>query len=78
MTVEIKTMRVVEETIEDSMEAISTDGESVVIYWDEIDYDIINYVETNYPNSTDLPKLKEINKLFQDGKIDMVVFSYAY
>ena len=76
MAVEIKTMRVVEETLEDSMETLT--GDETIVFYMEIDSDIIDYIENEYPNSTDIAKLEEINKLFREDKIDMAVFSYAY
>lgn len=78
MTVQIKTLRVVEETLEDSMDAIATEGESEVTYCGEIDSDILDYIETEYPNSTDIPKLKEINELFAKDSIDIAILRYAY
>ena len=80
MTVEIKTMRVVEETLEDSMETLAGDGQDneTLFFFAEIDGDIIDSLEYRCPNSTDIAKLEEINKLFKEDKIDMAVFSYAY
>lgn len=80
MTVEIKTMRVVEETLEDSMETLAGDGQDneTLFFFAEIDGDIIDSLEYRYPNSTDIAKLEEVNKLFREDKIDMAVFSYAY
>ena len=76
MAVEIKTMRIVEETLEDSMETLT--GDETIVFYTGIDSDIIDYIKNEYPNSTDIAKLEEINKLFREDKIDMAVFSYAY